>query len=151
MVGGAKGRKSAPPTFHAQSPARVLAPSPVHATRPQRNRPRTGSPKPVPRRLGRLRWVGYADSDLKERSRYSGVIKPNGGPVWSTSRIQPSVATDITDSESFAYSVVSIVLEVVRGKIEDMLFFVVEQLRLAKCNAVQAGLQAALSAEYQCL
>jgi hypothetical protein len=74
----------------------------------------------VPRRLGRLRWVGYADSDLKERSRYSGVIKPNGGPVWSTSRIQPSVATDITDSESFAYSVVSIVLEVVRGKIEDM-------------------------------
>jgi hypothetical protein len=72
-----------------------------------------GGPKP---------WClhAYADSDLTERSRYCAVAKVNGGPVWSKSRIQPSVAVDITDSESFAYSVASIMCEVLRGKMEDM-------------------------------
>jgi hypothetical protein len=72
-----------------------------------------GGPKP---------WClhAYADSDLTERSRYCAIAKVNGGPVWSKSRIQPSVAVDITDSESFAYSVASIMCEVLRGKMEDM-------------------------------
>jgi hypothetical protein len=36
------------------------------------------------------------------------------------SRIIPSIAVDITDAESFAYSVTSIMSEVIIGKIEDM-------------------------------
>ena len=63
---------------------------------------------PVPRCL-----YFYADSDLKERSRYMAIAMLNGAPVWARSRVQPSVATDITDSESFAYSVAAVMAEVI--------------------------------------
>ena len=43
----------------------------------------------------------------------------NGAPVFARSRLQHSIAVDITDSESFAYSVAGIMAEVIRGLLED--------------------------------
>jgi hypothetical protein len=62
----------------------------------------------------------YTDSDLQERSRYCVVAMLNGGPIWAKSRLQHSVATDITDAESYAYSIGAVMAEVLRGRMEDM-------------------------------
>ena len=73
-------------------------------------------------RGGPLPWclLTMTDSDLQERSRYSAAVFLNGAPVWTRSRIQPSIAVDITDSESYGFSIGGIITEVVRGKMEDM-------------------------------
>ena len=62
----------------------------------------------------------FADADLKLQSRYAGFLLLNGACVWDRSRLQPSIAIDITDSESYAYSVVAVIMEVAAGLIEDM-------------------------------
>ena len=62
----------------------------------------------------------YSDSDLKSVSRYCVYAFLNGGPIWGKSKKQHSVATDITDAESFAYSVAAIMAEVLRGRMEDV-------------------------------
>ena len=60
------------------------------------------------------------DADLQERSRYMVIVFLCGGPIYAQSRLQHSAAYDITDSESFAYSIGSIMADVVRGRLEDM-------------------------------
>ena len=59
--------------------------------------------------------VLYSDSDLKEKSRYCVYALLNGAPIKSISRVQPSVATDITDSEAHGYSIAGILAEVIRS------------------------------------
>ena len=64
--------------------------------------------------------IVFVDADLQERSRYCVVIFFGGAPVWIQSKLQPSSAYDITDAESYAYSIGSIMGEVTMGRLEDM-------------------------------
>ena len=61
----------------------------------------------------------FADSDLGEISRYCAYAFLNGAPIWGKSKKQHSIAIDITDAESFAYSVAAVMAEVLRGRLED--------------------------------
>ena len=70
------------------------------------------------------------DADLQERSRYMVIVFLCGAPIYAQSRLQHSAAYDITDSESFAYSIGSIMADVVRGRLED---FGYAQLTVEPC------------------
>jgi hypothetical protein len=62
----------------------------------------------------------FIDADLSVRSRYCMIVFLNGrAPIYHQSRLQHSGSSDITDAESFAYSVGAIMAEVIRGRIED--------------------------------
>ena len=60
------------------------------------------------------------DSDLKDKSRYSVWLYLNGGPIKVISRMQHSIASDITDSEAFGFGIAAVLCEVVRGRLDDM-------------------------------
>ena len=64
----------------------------------------------------------FADSDLGAVSRYCAYAFLNGAPIWGKSKKQHSIAVDITDAESFAYSVAAVMAEVLRGRLEDIGF-----------------------------
>ena len=53
-------------------------------------------------------------------SRYCVYAFLNGAPIWGKSKKQASVAMDITDAESYAYSVAAVMAEVLRGRLEDI-------------------------------
>ena len=60
------------------------------------------------------------DADLALRSRYSVWAFLNRGPILVRARLQHSTAVDITDSESFGFSIGAVNAEVIRGKLEDL-------------------------------
>ena len=62
----------------------------------------------------------YIDSDLAAASRWSVVVMLNGAPIMSRTRLQHSIAIDITDAESYAYSVGGVLAELIRGRLEDI-------------------------------
>ena len=88
-----------------------LLPLPYAAMAKVLNTPGTAMPKCL---------LVLVDADLQERSRYMVIVFWGGCPIYAQSRLQHSAAYDITDSEAFAYSIGSIMADVVRGRIEDM-------------------------------
>ena len=54
------------------------------------------------------------------QSRYCVYVFLNHGCVFAASRLQHSVAVDITASEAFGFSIAAIMAEIVRGYLEDL-------------------------------
>ena len=70
----------------------------------------------------------FIDADLAVRSRYCVIAFLNGAPIYHQSRLQHSGSSDITDAESFAYSVGAIMAEVIRGRLEDSGYAILTEL-----------------------
>ena len=70
----------------------------------------------------------YIDADLAVKSRYCVIAFLNGAPIYHQSRLQDSGSSDITDAESFAYSVGAIMAEVIRGRLEDSGYAILTEL-----------------------
>ena len=64
--------------------------------------------------------IVFVDADLNVQSRYCVYVFLNHGCVFAASRLQHSVAVDITASEAFGFSIAAIMAEIVRGYIEDL-------------------------------
>ena len=54
------------------------------------------------------------------RSRYCILAFLNYGCIYSLSRLQHSIAVDITESEAFGYAIAAVMAEVLRGYMEDL-------------------------------
>ena len=62
----------------------------------------------------------FSDADLQVRSRYCILAFLNYGCIYSLSRLQHSIAVDITESEAFGYAIAAVMAEVLRGYMEDL-------------------------------
>ena len=64
--------------------------------------------------------IVFVDADLHVQSRYCVYVFLNHGCVFGTSRLQHSIAVDITASEAFGFSIAAIMAEIIRGYMEDL-------------------------------